>query len=206
MPTLAFPTGLYSPSAVNWQPRANTQTFRSPLDGTSQTIELPGIAWVATVRWETLPEAQWRRLSAWLSQLRGAAGRFYYGPVHAATRRATGTIGTPLVNGAGQTGTTLNIDGLGSSQQVFLAGDFIAYDHASGRSLHVITADAASNASGQAALAIEPPIRVSPADNAAIIHSAPTCIMRLSSDDEGSLDVGPGLISSISLSMVEAWA
>jgi hypothetical protein len=206
MPILTFPAGLYTPSSVTWLPRANTQTFRSPLDGTQQTIELPGIGWVATVGWDRLPEPQWRKLAAWISQLRGAAGRFYYGPVHAAARRATGTIGTPLVNGANQTGTTLNIDGLGVSQQVFLAGDFFAYDHASGRSLHVITADATSNASGQAALAIEPPIRVSPADNAAIVHSSPTCVMRLASDDEGSIDVGPGLISSLTLSMVEAWA
>lgn len=205
MPTLNFPTGIYAPASATWRLRSNTQTFRSPLDGTVQTIELPGAVWAASLSWPVLPVAQWRAMQAWLAQLRGSSGRFYYGPPHATARQATGTIGTPLVNGGSQTGATLNVDGFGASQSVFLAGDFIAYDTAVGRSLHVITANATSNGSGQAALAIEPPIRVSPADNAAIIHSSPTCVMRLADDGVGGMDIRPGAIASLSLELIEAF-
>lgn len=206
MPTLAFPSGIYGPSSVDWRIRANTQSFRSPLDGSVQTIELPGSVWTASVSWNILPPAQWRALQAWLAQLRGAAGRFYYGPPHATTRQAVGSIGTPLVNGPNQTGVALACDGFGASAQVFLAGDFIAYDHANGRSLHVVTATATANGSGQATLAIEPPIRTSPADNAALIHASPTCVMRLVDDETGALQMrpGPGAYASLQLEIVEA--
>lgn len=205
MPTLPFPSGIYQPSSVNWRLRSNSLTFRSPLDGTVQTLEMPGSAWTATVSWNVLPPAQWRVLQSWLAQLRGMAGRFYYGPPHATARRATGTIGTPVVNGANQTGTALAVSGMGASQSVFLDGDFIAYDTVLGRSLHVVTANATSNGSGQATLAIEPPIRVSPANGAAIIHASPTCVMRLVDDDVGDMALRPGLLGSLTLDMIEAF-
>lgn len=208
MPILNFPAGVILPSSVDWRLVSNTQSFESPLDGSVQTIELPGAKWAASLTWDTLAADQWRTLQAWIAQLRGAAGRFYYGPPHAAARRATGAIGVPLVNGAGQSGATLNVDGFGLGQQVFLPGDFIAYDTALGRQLHIVVATATSNGSGQAALAIEPPIRVSPADNAAVIHVAPTCVMRLVDDEAGGLSVRPGAnggIGAVSLDIVEAF-
>lgn len=206
MPTLAFPTGIYPPSSVNWKPRSNSLTFRSPLDGTVQTLELPGTVWTATVSWNTLPTAQWRVLQAFIAQLRGAAGRFYYGPPHATTRQATGSIGTPVVQAAGQTGNALAIQGSGASQTIFLAGDFIAYDTAVGRQLHVITANVLTNGSGQSSLPIEPPIRVSPAAGAAIIHNSPTCVMRLIDDDVGDMAIRPGPLAALTLDMIEAFA
>jgi hypothetical protein len=205
MSTLNFPASVLGPSSVDWRLRSNTQTFRSPLDGSVQTLEMPGAVWAASLSWDALPAAQWRVMQAWLAQLRGAAGRFFYGPPHAAARQATGVIGTPLINGAGQTGVVLACDGFGASQAVFLAGDYIAYNTAAGRSLHLVTANATSNGSGQASLQIEPPIRVSPADNAALIHAAPSCVMRLVDDEIGGLSIRPAGIGSLSLEIVEAY-
>lgn len=208
MSILNFPAGIYNPSSVDWRLRPNTQTFRSPLDGTTQTLEMPGAVWAASIAWETLPPAQWRVLQAFLAQLRGSAGRFYYGPPHATARQATGAIGTPLVNGANQTGAALACDGFGAGATVFLPGDFIAYATPAGRSLHVVTANAIANGSGQATLAIEPPIRTSPADNAALIHASPTCVMRLVDDETGAFQLrpGPGAYASLQLEIVEAFA
>lgn len=205
MSTLNFPAGIYAPASATWRLRSNTQTFRSPLDGSVQTIELPGAVWTASLSWPVLPAAQWRVMQAWLAQLRGSSGRFFYGPPHATARQATGAIGTPLVNGANQTGALLVCDGFGASAQVFLTGDYLAYNTAAGRSLHVVTTTATANGSGQVTIAIEPPIRTSPADNTPIIHSSPTCVMRLADDEVGGMDIRAGALASLSLEMIEAF-
>jgi len=77
--------------------------------------------------------------------------------------------GTPLVNGGSQTGTSLITDGWTAGQTGILkAGDVIRI--AGLNAVFDITADANSNGSGQATLALSPPIFVgqSPADNAAL--------------------------------------
>ena len=56
---------------------SNTQVFRSPLMGTTQTLERPGARWTAEY---TLPPMKRTDIAAWqgfLAQLRGGAGRFY---------------------------------------------------------------------------------------------------------------------------------
>lgn len=96
--------------------------------------------------------------------------------------------GTPLVNGASQTGTSLATDGWSTSTAVLKAGDVItlagvyAVNPVSGASTgvlrqFVVTADATSDGTGEATLSIYPGITASgayqtvtasPADNAAI--------------------------------------
>lgn len=76
--------------------------------------------------------------------------------------------GTPLVKGGSQTGASLTIDGCPWSATIYKAGDIVTLDNLN--PVFVLTADAAANGSGEATLAIEPPIPVgsSPADNAAV--------------------------------------
>ena len=72
------------------------------------------------------------------------------------------SYGTPLVNGASQTGTSLDIDGLTSAPQ---AGD--VFKIAGVDLVYTVTADATVT-SGAATLAINPALDSSPADNAVI--------------------------------------
>jgi hypothetical protein len=77
--------------------------------------------------------------------------------------------GTPLVNGASQTGASLVTDGWSANVTGILkAGDVIKI--AGLNLVYDITADVNSNASGQATLSLSPPIfsGQSPADNAAL--------------------------------------
>ncbi len=79
------------------------------------------------------------------------------------------TGGTPLVNGASQTGTTINIDGATASQTPWIkGGDVVTF---AGLTLvYEITADANSDGSGLVVLPISPAIFSggSPANNAAV--------------------------------------
>lgn len=203
MTILTFPT-IRRPSRASYRLRGNTQTHRSPLDGTEQTLEMPGAVWELTVSWESLDTTDTRVLAAFLADLRGASGRFYYSPAAWSPRRATGG-GTPVVNGAGQSGAALITDGWTPSGQVALAGDWLSFDDSLGRRrLHMVTATAVANGSGQATLAITPPIRRAPADNAPVEVVAPSGVFRLPTDDAPEMQLRPAMLGSVTLTMVEA--
>lgn len=75
-----------------------------------------------------------------------------------------GTPGTVLVNGAGQSGRTLIVDGATAGYN-FRDGQFFSVVTNGKHHLHMVTTLTVANGSGQATLPIEPMLRVSPADN-----------------------------------------
>lgn len=205
MTILTFPT-IRRPSGASYRLRGNTQAHRSPLDGTVQTLEMPGAVWELTVSWDSLSPDDSRVLAAFLAELRGGAGRFFYSPVTWAPRRAAGA-GTPLVNGGAQSGVQLATDGWSASVQAMRAGDWLAFDDSFGRRrLHMVTADVSSNGSGQATLAITPPIRRAPLDNATIEVAAPAGVFRLPDDAAPEMQLRPPMLGQVTLTMVEALA
>jgi len=76
--------------------------------------------------------------------------------------------GTPLVDGANQTGRTVNTKGWTPNiTGILRAGDFLKFNGHS--KVYMITVDANSDGSGLAALSIEPALMTSPAADEAII-------------------------------------
>lgn len=198
-----FPSLMPLPLSNEWQLHARTQHSISELDGTVQTIALPGAYWRCAVSYPVVNSARWRQFEAWVADLEGAAGRFYFGPQHAKTPVGTGA-GTPLVQGASQTGSQLVTDGWTPSSAILKAGDYFHYDVSGRRELKIITADVSSNGSGVATISFKPPIRVSPADNAAIVTTNPSCVMMLADDEQGSLTHRPAGLAALSIVMREA--
>lgn len=158
---------------------------RSAFTKRTQTAVGSPALWTAEYTLPVMLRAEAQPWAAFIWQLQGRAGRFYaYNPDY---RTPLGVAtGTPLVNGADQANTkSLITDGWTNSTLVLKAGDFIAYDTSLGRELRVLTADATSDGSGNATLALDEPIRVAPANNAAIITTDPSCVMQLVQDEEG---------------------
>lgn len=204
MTILTWPAGI-GISRVRWHARANTQSFTSPLNRTTQTRWQPGTLWTAGVSVAPMDEAQWRVFSAFVARMEGEAGRLYFGPPHAKAPRGS-VAGTPVVNGANQTGSQLALKGFTSGAAgVLLTGDYIAVDVDGGRSLFLVTADVNADGSGNANVLIKPRIRLSPADEAAVITASPTCVMKLESDDTGGMDFDPGVLGVATVSLVEAF-
>lgn len=202
--SMPFPS-IRRPSEVSWRLRSNTQTHVSPLDGTMQTLRLPGARWAATLAWPSLVDPDRRVLEAWLASLNGRAGRFFFGPPHAARRSTGGWFGpAPYISGPNQVGASLVTGGWHVNTNVMRAGDYFSYIDVTGRRrLHIVTSDVSSNASGFATFLISPTIRRPGADGAPLELFSPTGVFMLA-DDESGIATRPPLIGSVTLDIVEA--
>jgi len=158
---------------------------RSPFTFAGQAFAYAGQMWTADVTLKPMKRADAEQWNAWLFSLRGQLGTFLMGDPMGATARGVAT-GTPLVNGASQTGGSLVIDGATISTTGWLkAGDYIQLGSGSSSRLHKVLADANSDGGGNVTLDIWPHIRVAPADNAAVTVSDAKGLFRLSSNDQG---------------------
>lgn len=143
---------------------------------------------------------------AFLLRLRGQYGTFLLGDPNGATPRgsASTTPGTPVVNGASQTGDFLNIDGLPVSVSGYLlAGDYIQLGSGSTATLHKVLEDVDSNASGEATLNLFPTVRTAPGDGSAVTVSNAKGNFRLNTN-ETSWDINTMSIYGITFGAVEA--
>lgn len=202
MTVLTFPT-IRRPSEASERLIGLTQTHESPFDGTMQTLELPGARWEFTVTWQTLSPDDRRELAAFLARLRGRAGRFTYGPFWS-PRRATGG-GTPVINGAGQSGVTLNTGGWVAGAQAMRAGDWFSYADTAGRQrLHQVVADATADGAGVAALIISPPIRRAGANGAALQIATPIGTFMLPQDEAPGMNIRAPSLGQVTITMREA--
>lgn len=200
MPILTFPSLSRRLTQLDWSLVSNTQTFQSPLSGSVQTLEMPGARWRAAFTLSALEDVDSAALRAFLVQLRGQSGRFYlYNFARSAP--AGVAVGTPIVSGAGQTGTTLVTSGwLNSITGILKAGDYFGVNG----ELKMVVADTNSNGAGVATITFEPPLRSSPANSAAITVSKPTAVFKLDEDTVRWVTTAPKL-DSISITATEAW-
>jgi len=109
--------------------------------------------------------------------------------------------GTPVVDGADQTGRSIDTKGWTASQSGILkAGDFIKFNGSA--KVYMVTADADSDGSGNATLSIEPALVTSPGDEEAlVVEDVPfTCAF---ASDIAETSVSPPLLFSFQISMVE---
>lgn len=201
MTDIVFPTlSRSAPPEITWGIVFNTQAFEAPETGSIQTLENPGARWRAVMQWPNLQEADATLLQAWLAKLRGRANRALIHNFARPNVRGTMT-GTPLVNGAGQTGSSLVIDG-GGATKTLLAGDFFGV----GGKLKMVVADMTTDGSGNGTITFEPPIPLgqAPADNASITLVKPTCRMIMESDASEWLTRAP-ILTDIPLAFVEVF-
>ena len=162
------------PDAAQMGIAYNVQSFNSTLNGFQQFKELSGSRWVGSFTWSNRQGLEARTLSAQLTSLRGQIGEFRISPPD---HEGLGTaLGTGLVNGGGQTGSSIITDGWTPNQTILLEiGDYFELNG----ELKQATSRAASNGSGVATIEFQPPIRRSPANNSAVVTVEPRATMRL---------------------------
>lgn len=98
-----------------------------------------------------------------------------------------GSPGTPLVNGASQTGTSLITDAWGASYAI-PKGKFVGVTVSGLQYLYQTTTAVTASGGGAATLVLRPMLRASPADNAALIIN-PATVEGFVSLSDGSMNI-----------------
>jgi len=188
-------------SAVN-----SVAISESPFTYSQQVVRHAGAKWGAVISIPPTKRADAEYWNSFLLRLRGQFGTFLLGDPNGATPRGTAatTAGTPVVNGASQTGNDLNIDGLPTSQNGYLkAGDYIQLGTSGSSRLYKVLEDVNTNSSGEATLNLWPDLRSSPADGATVLVSSAKGLFRLA-DNETNWQINNVGFYAITFSAVEA--
>jgi len=134
--------------------------LRPPLGGPVQTLHRLGTRFALDVTLSPLrTEPYGRQFAAALMQAKLVGARILFGQ----DRLAIGSPGSPVVNGALQSGTTLNLRGF-TAAYVVHQGQFFSMVHGGRRYLHFAASDTTADGSGVMALPIFPMLRVLTAD------------------------------------------
>ena len=174
----------------------------SPFTFSGQAFAYAGQMWQADITLPAMKRSDAEQWVSWLISLRGQYGTFLLGDFVGGTARGVAT-GTPVVNGAGQSGGTLNVTGATVSTTGWLkAGDYIQLGSAGSSKLHKVLQDANSDASGNVSLDIWPHLRSSPSNSATVVVSNAKGIFRLASN-ETAWTVSDLLLYGITFGAVE---
>lgn len=197
---LSLPTGLRQ---IRITPIAVVSESRSPFSLKSQIQQHQGQLWQAEIAVKPMTRASAEEWISFLLKLNGKYGTFLLGDPSGATPRGIAT-GTPLVNGASQTGNALITDGWTPSQtNILRAGDYIQLGTGSTSRLYKNLEDTNSDAGGNATLTLWPNLRSSPADNSAIVTSSAKGVFRLATN-EMAYDISEAKIYGIAFPAIEA--
>jgi hypothetical protein len=158
--------------------------------------------WTMALSWESLTRPVWAELQGFLLSQRGQAETFTVTVPGLTTPLGT-WLGSPVVNGAGQTGRSINLSGFTINQaKAVRAGDFLKF--AGHTKVYMATADAASNASGLATVSIDPVLMVSPGASEVVSSGNIPFTVALASDNlDTSFSLGPNY--SLQLDLVEVY-
>lgn len=160
-----------------------------------------GQRWKIDLTWDKRKRADVAPIMAFVAALRGQFNTCTLVVPGHDTPQGSWAGGAPLVNGAGQTGRSVNIKGLTATQTgIAKAGDFIVF--AGDPKAYMVTADANSDGSGHAALTIEPALMLSPADGAAITFTATPFTVALTADMQ-EFPIEPPVLYTFALSFIE---
>ncbi len=174
MPTLLnFPSTV--PATLRWIFERSDVTVEAPRSWVSQRSAGVATRWGLSI---TLPPMQGEAaaLVRVFLQRATSAAVWFQAPDHSYERQSTPS-GTPRVDGAGQTGATLNLKGFPASQPSAVKdGDRIGLTTG-----QVVTVVASGNAdgAGKIPVSIDPPLRASPTDDALVYLDEPLCVFRL---------------------------
>lgn len=157
----------------------------SPFTYKQQVIQHQGQRWTATCTLAPMKRQDAEAWVAFLLSLKGQYGYFLLGDPNckAPQGAASTTPGTPVINGAGQTGDTLNIDGLPiNTTGYLLPGDYIQLGSGATATLHKVLTQVNTNALGEATLDIWPNNKVARPDGNPVVINNCKGRFRLSSN------------------------
>ncbi len=195
MSTFDFPA--ITPNDMSIEFLSNTAIWQSPTSGAIQTRDRGGERFVARLQYRNLIDDARAEMVAFVARLNGRQHRVNL-PYHALNNRGA-FGGSPQVAGAGQTGTTLNVDGASASVTNWIrAGDWFSVNG----ELKIAVLDADTDVTGNIVLTLSPRLRQAPPDNDPVETDNPTGVFMLAEASTQWLD-RPGGFMDMALTFVE---
>jgi hypothetical protein len=196
MATYNFPD--ITPTNQTFELVTNTRQFQSPTSGAIQTLSRKGSFWKTRMTFSNLSGSDRAELQAFIAKMDGQVHRMRledYGRVRNGAATSPQTV---LVDGAGQTGSSITLDGATASvTNFFKAGDYLSFNN----ELHMVTDDASSDASGDLTVSIAPPIRKPTNDNDDVRLFSPFGVFMMTNTPRWNTE--SKYISSITIEAVE---
>jgi hypothetical protein len=172
---IPMPAAPPAPATMDFTALDTVAVSISPFTGQQQVQDWQASFLEASVSMPALTPAQGPAWIAFLMSLRGQANVFQLGDPLSVSPEGS-ALGTPLVDGAGQTGYSIALKGwTPSAAGVLLPGDWIQIGYRIYRTLVAATADG----TGRLVLNIWPQLRESPADSAVVILNNTQGLWRL---------------------------
>ncbi len=155
---------------------------RSEFTLSQQAYRFPGSQWKCDLTFPPLNLEKAGMVKAFLLALDGSYGTFLYGdPLALAMGRIGAGGGSPVADGAGQTGETLNIRGCAENVAGWgKRGDYFQIGTGSLARLYKLIQDVETNSDGKATLNFKPALRYASSDGADVIFDRPMGVMRVS--------------------------
>jgi len=179
------------PDSIDFGLKHNVMVASSALDGTSQTLELPGARWKASLHFTNLNGTEARQMKAWLLSLRGMANRF---ELHDFSQPEPATNPGNISNVSGGTARELII---GTELNPLTVGDYIQV----GTELKMIVGIPQAGT-----YAIEPAMRNQSFLGLPVVASQAKGVFMLSSNDQSFWSAaGKASLSDISIECVEGF-
>jgi hypothetical protein len=191
------------PRSIQWDRREFVASNESPFTGATQQYDWMQSLWVGQVSFPPMDRLSHDWWTAFLGLCRGSLNVFQLGDPKGAKAKGTAVTnpGTPLIDGANQTGYSLATRGWPvSAPRILLPGDYVQI----GYRFYKIGDVVATDSSGHATLPIWPPLRDLPADGTPIITHNCKGLFRLAKNSGNKSSVNVGNYGLDALDIVEA--
>lgn len=170
--------------------------------GARQVRTSPGHFWAIKVQYPKLVQDDFMDLWAFAIKQKGQFESFQFVPLELATPRGA-LGGTPLVNGASQTGSNLVIDGCSPNIIGWMkAGD--VFKVAGHTKVYMVTEDVNTDGGGNATLGIQPDLMESPANNEALTVTSVPFTVAFRSDSQ-LYNIEPGTFYGFAIDLIEVY-
>lgn len=202
MAILTFSALNITPETQDFGIKYNTQISTTTLSGIAQTVELPGARWKGSMSFRDMTLADSATLKAFLLELRGASGRFFYGDISHTSpfSSVTGTLGIEANSTARLMRVTYDAPGTARLAE----GDYVQVGEDDDRELKMVVGEFA--VSGYTYdVQVEPMVRRTDYVGKNLVYTNPKGVFLLDSDEQAHWGIrSKALLSDLSLSFLEA--
>lgn len=196
MATYNFPS--ITPTSQTFELVTNTSQFQSPVSGAVQTLSRKGSYWKTRMTFRNLSGSDRAEMQAFIAKMDGQTHRMRLEDYGFVRRGSATSPQSVLVDGAGQTGSTINLDGATPNvTNFFRAGDYLSFNN----ELHMVTDEVDSTSTGDLVVPISPPIRKSTNDNDEVRIFSPFGVFMMINNPRWNTE--SSYISSITIEAIE---